>query len=447
MRYNEIVRLFEADGSADSVATLRKDIIDQVKKTQDQELLDKIYTVLNKSGLTDRIAGTLKRETDTEGYVADITKIIIDTDGTYQEKHAFIEGFPTGYVNIELMLSGRRVKFDELLDKNAFVRRVFDALKRVTFGTAKGPGEFALAVMSPHIRITGKGDLNIGDKVIEVKASAGKDVSSGGGRLGTPGLLHSDDVESIIVKHLKIDPTEAYPQGNLGLGGLTQLAGTVAPAVRRKLGTELFSYIFHGLAQIGPLVSELVAGNDIRDEYIAANYAAYRAESEFDGIMIMNFALGELQYFREVKDMVRHIYKGIGVYLISSDKAAQARQILCQVTLAPFSEPPVVLPDKPTDKMTPKLTKEFEQKIQDFAVDFAQERGITDPEIITTIYHSTMDSFEKGMPGPNILKKLKTKYPKSKKPTQAQPEVEPASVAPIAPSTQTTATPASTAVR
>ena len=447
MRYNEIVGLFEADGSADSVATLRKDIIDQVKKTQDQELLDKIYTVLNKSGLTDRIAGTLKRETDTEGYVADITKIIIDTDGTYQEKHAFIEGFPTGYVNIELMLSGRRVKFDELLDKNAFVRRVFDALKRVTFGTAKGPGEFALAVMSPHIRITGKGDLNIGEQVIEVKASAGKDVSSGGGRLGTPGLLHSDNVESIIVKHLKIKPAEAYPQGNLGLGGIVELANTVPFDVRRALAKELFSYIFHGLAKIGPLVSEFVAGNDIRDEYIAANYEAYRADSEFDGIMIMNFALGQLQYFKEVKDMVRHIYKGVGVYLISSDKAAQARQILCQVTLAPFSEPPVVLPNKPTDKMTPKLTKEFEQKIQDFAVDFAQERGITDPEIITTIYNSTMDSFEKGMPGPNILKKLKTKYPKSKKPTQAQPEVEPASVAPIAPSTQPTATPASTAVR
>ena len=435
MRYNEIVKLFEADGS---VATLRKEIIDQVKKTQDEELLDKIYTVLNKSGLTDRIAGTLKRETDTEGYVADITKIIIDTEGTYQEKHAFIEGFPTGYVNIKLMLSGQRVEFNELLDKNAFVRRVFDALKRVTFGTAKGPGEFALAVMSPHIRITGKGDLNIGEQVIEVKASAGKDVSSGGGRLGTPGLLHSDNVESIVVKHLKIKPAEAYPQGNLGLGGLTKLANTVAPDVRRALAKELFSYIFHGLAKISPLVSEFVAGNDIRDEYIAANYEAYRADSEFDGIMIMNFALGQLQYFKEVKDMVRHIYKGVGVYLISSDKAAQARQILCQVTLAPFSEPPVVLPEKPTDKMTPKLTKEFEEKIQNFAIDFAQERNITDPEIISEIYHSTMASFEKDIPGANILKKLKTKYPKSKKiaqpakTVQAQPELEPIEPAPAA---------------
>lgn len=432
MRYNEIVKLFE-DGSAGSISTLRKEIIDQVKKTQDEELLDKIYTVLNKSGLTDRISGTLKRETDTEGYVADITKIIIDTEGTYQEKHAFIEGFPKGYVNIDLMLSGQRVKFDQLLDKNAFVRRVFDALKRVTFGTAKGPGEFALAVMSPHIRITGKGDLNIGKQVIEVKASAGKDVSSGGGRLGTPGLLHSDNVEKIIVKHLKISPEEAYPQGNLGLGGLTKLASTAKPAVRAALGRELFDYIFHGLANISELKSALTEGNDLRDAYIKANYEAYRADSEFDGIMIMNFALGELHYFKDVNDMVRHIYKGVGVYLVSSDKAAQARQILCQVTLAPFSEPPVVLPDQPTGKITPKLTKEFEEKIQNFAIDFAQERNITDPEVISEIYHSTMASFEKGIPGPNILKKLKTKYPKSKKPPQpATPAVEPVEPAPVA---------------
>ncbi len=444
MRYNEIVKLFEADENPDSIAVLRKEIISQVKQTQDQELLDKIYTVLNKSGLTDRIAGTLERETDTEGYVADITRIIIDTEGTYQEKHAFIEGFPTGYVNIDLMLSGQRVKFDELLAKNRFVRKVFDALKRVTFGTAKGPGEFALAVMSPHIRITGKGDLNIGKQVIEVKASAGKEASSGGGRLGTPGLLRSDDVEKIIVKHLKINPEQAYPEGNLGLGGLTKLATTVDFSTRRALGKELFSYIFAGRASIGPLLSELVAGNDLRDEYIAANYEAYRSESEFDGIMIMNFALGELQYFKDVKDMVRHIYKSIGVYLISSDKAAQARQILCQVTLAPFKEPPVVLPDKPTDKMTPKLTKEFEEKIQNFAFDFAQERGITDPEIIAEIYHSTMDSFEKGVPGPTILKKLKAKYKKAKQPApMATPEPEPAP-APIQP---TAVTPAPAPVR
>jgi hypothetical protein len=67
-----------------------------------------------------------------------------------------------------------------------------------------------------------------------------------------------------------------------------------------------------------------------------------------------------------------------------------------------------------TSRLNSKL-RLAQRKIQNFAIDFAQERNITDPEIISSIYHSTMESFEKGIPGPNILKKLKTKYPKPKK--------------------------------
>ena len=160
--------------SAAAVSKLKTDIKNQVDKTSDEELLDKIYTVLNQTNLIDRISGTLERETDTSGYVTDLTKLIIDTPGTYKEKYDFVLGFPHGYINIKAMLSGERVKFDELITGGPFVFRVFDALKGITFGTAKGPGEFALAVMSPHIKITGKGDLNIKDKIVEVKANLGK---------------------------------------------------------------------------------------------------------------------------------------------------------------------------------------------------------------------------------------------------------------------------------
>ena len=46
--------------SAAAVTKLKTDIKKQVDKTSDEELLDKIYTVLNKSNLTDRISGTLE---------------------------------------------------------------------------------------------------------------------------------------------------------------------------------------------------------------------------------------------------------------------------------------------------------------------------------------------------------------------------------------------------
>ena len=40
----------------DDVTTLKRDVIDQVKRTDDEELLDRIYTVLNKTNLHTRIS-------------------------------------------------------------------------------------------------------------------------------------------------------------------------------------------------------------------------------------------------------------------------------------------------------------------------------------------------------------------------------------------------------
>ena len=395
----------------DSVSQLKTDIIKQVKKTDDEELLDRIFTVLNKSGLSDRISGTLERETDTAGYVADLTQIIIDTPGTYQEKHDFINGFPTGYVDIKMMLSGERVKYIDLLTGNSFVSRVFDKLKRVTFGTAKGPGEFALAVMSPHIRITGKGDLNIGKDIIEVKASAGKEVSSGGGRLGTPGLLQSDNVEAILAKHLRINMARAIPDGNLSLKGLITLTSNAKPETRSKLGKELFGYIFKNQISVNKLVSAFASGNleTFKQEYIKANYALYQKDSGFTGVMLMNFALGELQYYRNPDDMIQHIYDP-GVYLISKDKAAQARQIISQVTLRPFKEPPVVVPELPqkvAGKRGPSRAA-VTQLFKDYAAAWARKNGIAvDQAGVDHIAQIVIDSKQQGLSNKSIEAQLK----------------------------------------
>jgi hypothetical protein len=410
-----------------SVQDLQRDIISQVKQTQDQELLDRIYTVLNKSGLASRISTTIKSDTDARGAVHAITQIIIDTPGTYQEKYKFIEGYPNGYVDIKKMLSGARVNFDDLLGSNAFAHRVFLALKQSTFGSAKGPGEYALAVLSPHIRIHGKGDLDIAGRIIEVKASAGATASSGGGRLGEPGLLQSRDVQQILDKYIPgLNPAVSYPSG-LGLGGLLKLSASLPLAKKRRLAQDLFGYIFPSGTDIGPLVAAFIQGHDLRDDYVKANYQAYKEHGGFEGIMIVNFALGELQYFADVDALSRHVYKGIGVYLISVPDTQSQRQILSQVTLAPYREPPVVIPDAPGGQRTTKTTQEFAEKIRHFASGFAKQQGLTDPAVISQIFHSTMQSLEKGMAHNNILIKLKKLYPKAKV------TAEPADVAPVQP--------------
>jgi hypothetical protein len=330
--------LFEKEDTAPDIATMKTQIIGQVKKTTDSDLLQKLYTALNKGGLVNRIAPILTRDTDTKGYVDKLVDIIIDVPGTYAEKQAFINQYPTGYIDVAKMIGGEYVKFTDLITGSEgaplkFVHRVFDALKQVTFGGAKGPGEFGLAVLSPHIKITGKGDLHIGDKVIEVKANAG----ASGGRIGTPGLLSSDEIPAILEEGLpefKVAPNES-----LNLNQLPKLMdmNNLNSQQKTALATKLFNYIFKNKADISGLVSAAVEGGDLNPSFLKANYEIYQAESGFDGMMLMNFQTQACKYFTDPSQMANDIY-AFSIYLISANSGFQARQILSQVTLRPVKE-------------------------------------------------------------------------------------------------------------
>jgi len=299
------------------IASMKSDIIGKIKKTDDTNLVQKIYTVLNKTGLEGRISPVLARDTDTKGYVEQLVNIIIDTPGTYEEKTAFIDQYPNGYINISKMLSGELVSFDTLITGGpgaplAFVHRVFDALKQVTFGTSKGPGEFGLAVLSPHIKITGKGDLNIDNDIIEVKANAGKS----GGRLGTPGLLRVDEIVTYLNEFMP--EVEFAPGQGLNLKQLSALMNEqgLNQSQQTNLANKLFKYIFKNKADISGIVRAVVNGEDPSSYYLKANYELYQAESGFTGMMLMNFQTQQCKYFKDPLQMAQEIY-AFSIYLLS----------------------------------------------------------------------------------------------------------------------------------
>ena len=123
----------------------------------------------------------------------------------------------------------------------------------------------------------------------------------------------------------------------------------------------------------------------------------------------MNFALGELQYYRNPDDMIQHIYDP-GVYLISKDKAAQARQIISQVTLRPFKEPPVVVPELPqkvAGKRGPSRAA-VTQLFKDYAAAWARKNGIAvDQAGVDHIAQIVIDSKQQGLSNKSIEAQLK----------------------------------------
>jgi hypothetical protein len=68
------MRAFEFLTEADDIGQLKTKIISTVKQSSDEELLQKLYTTINKSGLFSRIAPILARDTDTKGYVDNLVK-------------------------------------------------------------------------------------------------------------------------------------------------------------------------------------------------------------------------------------------------------------------------------------------------------------------------------------------------------------------------------------
>lgn len=414
--------LFEKADPA--VTNLKTQIIGQVKKTDDSELLQKIYTVLNKTGLVDRIGLVLDRDTDTKGYVKQLVDMIIEVPGTYEEKLAFVKQYPTGYIDIKKMISGEYVKFDDLITGGPeaplnFVHRVFDALKQVTFGGAKGPGEFGLAVLSPFIKITGKGDLHIGKDVIEVKANVGQ----GGGRIGTPGLLRSDNIQPIINKYIEADLS-----GGLNLKQLSSLMdeAQLDTKTKKKLATELFNYIFKGEADVSGLISAVVSNQDPSPYFLKANYELYQKESGFAGMMLINFPAQALKYFKDPVQMASEIY-AFQIYLVSSNQGFQARQILSQVTLRPVKEPTTtstgavakrskksaVAPQAgPNDKKSiAAAQKKLAKSVNDYAKLLMSKSGISDPKLEKQVAVELTALMNQGVATNELAPSIYAKFP------------------------------------
>jgi hypothetical protein len=419
MRFREFKLFFEDDAAdKNGLASLKQKVITGVKQTDDLGVLEKIYTTLEGTNLQQRIRRALRSDGEARNYVDQIVKIILDTPGTVEEKLTFSDAFPEGYVNIDLMLSGKRVYFEDLIQSkvkgvsNSFAKRVFVALKALP-AKEKGPGEFSLAVLSPRIDIFGAGDLKIDDKIIEVKAS--------GGRLGSTGFLNHAAAPEIIQKYMPIQQGET-----LGLKSFNSMANKLEPAQRKALANELFPSLFkpHPHVDLKPLINALERGDNIVDEYILASYRAYigpQGKEKFSGIMLMNFETEELRYFTDPVEMVKDI-DGPQVAIISSNQQFAPRNIIPALKLKREKAEKVDLPKPgsvPTDQM--------DEIAWNHANYIVRSKGMRDRNLIDSVYEFIAQQYMSGIENPRAINQaILQQFPELRKAApQPAPAVQP----------------------
>jgi hypothetical protein len=260
------------------------------------DLLDKIYTILNKNNVTDRISAVLPDVLKGEygkDWVVDIAQALSNAPITYQEKAKLADNLANDKViDASILISPGIYTVDQFTFNDPVNRKVLDHMKSFGVGKLmKGPLEHALAILSKEISIAGKGDVTVAGEPVEVKAAIGEKKGSGGGRFGETGRLPSkEQILNIINSYEQLAPVVDNYRKTGGKSGSAQDSVNISvfvslvnsanldPKTRTELGNKVFGTIFG--AEAKPVIDAFNKPNadpdEVRKAYIVSNFNWYK---------------------------------------------------------------------------------------------------------------------------------------------------------------------------
>ena len=313
----EFINILEAAGKAD----IKKDVIDLVKSTTDEEVLQRVLKTLKAGNIEARVAKVLAQDVDASKFTEKIAQVIASIDAPIEEKNAFLEQFPEGVIEISKLTDGNPHTFSDCLGGAGFNVELFKILSTTLVSQGVGPGEVALAVMHPQIKWSGRavggGDVQIGKKAVEVKttvASGGRWINARKATMDMAGIE-----QSIVDADLTINKTinkqkNPQPIGLPARLGVKQWVDQIRPSLQlepkvlkacaKKMADGLFNHTDNSAYQ-----TALIKGNayEIAQAILQVGFDNYKAYSNFDGILLMDMKTESLQYFTEYSQMIGRI--------------------------------------------------------------------------------------------------------------------------------------------
>lgn len=324
---------------------------------QEAAILDRIYKVLNSSQITDTITKSLVPPTADENmsegelnrHRQEIAKIITNVESDYKSMNTFLKSLEAGSaINISELAKPVN-NLTAVLNNSQTGLKVFYALARYGVGVnQKGPGEFALAMLSDKIRLAaGEGDLEVdGIGKVELKAALG----AGGGRIGYGGGSQAAK-RAVINKYAERIPTVVASiggkGGSLGFGTFLKALNNDLPIsgenanenkqLRKQIVTELLQMDLEGFT--GPVADAFANSEDpgvIEKAYLEQNFAWYKDRDDFDALLVISMASGKSSMIRNAQDLIAFRTSGhanaTSISIIPT-KAGAGREQWAQLTM------------------------------------------------------------------------------------------------------------------
>lgn len=293
-------------------AELKKQVINVVKSTEDPTVLKKVLNTLQAGNIEERITGALSKDADASKFVKQIAQVIVQIDAPVEAKDTFLKNYKKGIINTSMLMDGNLHTFGELLGNDSFAKELFVILTKTLTSQGVGPGEVALAVLSPDIswsgRAVGGGDVQVGNKAVEVKTT----VSSGGRWINTrKAAMNMQGILSAIQGAMVPGPDgqiEQLPERINPEYWVSKIRPVIEPtkleSVTKVMADGLFNSVDNTRYQQALLGGEAA---DIKESILAVGFDNYKTYSKFDGMLIMDVKTESAQYFETYEEMAGKI--------------------------------------------------------------------------------------------------------------------------------------------
>jgi hypothetical protein len=309
----------------DDLSAEKDKIIDVIKSLDvendnDRAIVDQIWRILNSDHIQELIGTVIAKPIADETAMNKVeatkvlTKVIYQVESDYGKIKEFLDLLET---------TGSAYDIDALFTPLGNVRTAFASDVAYTvfktlipYGAGsnkKGPGEFALAMLSDRVRLSDtKGDLVIDDKLVELKLSKSEG-ASGGGRLGMNGISQADAIQYIEQFRDDIPTVMAHIDNpsNKSLGfpkfmDLLNLDLPIGDKRRYDIAIGFYSRFFSTKAAniIAKSIMNDANKSTVELNYYKANYVDYKVKGQFDALLSIDIYTGKTAYFRTVQELL-----------------------------------------------------------------------------------------------------------------------------------------------